>query len=729
MTSIQTVAYNSVRPLRCEAMEVKELEARVEEILSRMTLREKIGQMCQLSGMSEEGEELIRRGEIGSFLNVVGAEECNRYQRIAVRESRLGIPLLMGRDVIHGFRTIFPIPLGQAAAWDPELVEEAARIAAREASSEGINWTFAPMVDVARDPRWGRIAEGGGEDPFLTSTLGRAMVRGFQGEDLSAPDSIAACAKHYVGYGAAEGGRDYNTTLIPEGTLRDVYMPPFKACVEAGVATIMSAFNEINGVPATGNEFTLRKVLKGEWGFEGFVVSDWEAVAELVVHGFCADEREAAEAAVRAGVDMEMVSRCYREHLEGLVRSGKVPIELIDEAVRRILRVKLKLGLFENPFVDPSRRSVLLAEEHLEVARRLARESVVLLKNENDLLPLPDDLRAIAVIGPLADSPVDQMGCWVMDGRAEDVITPLRAIRERVSGRTEVIFAPGLEGPRSCERRGFEEAVRAAKRADVVLLFLGEDAGLSGEAHCRAFLDLPGAQEELLKAVAGEGKPIVAIIMAGRPLVLTSILDKVDALMFAWHPGTMGGPALADLIFGDESPSGKLPVSFPRAVGQIPIYYSHKNTGRPPKPGERGGFFTGYLDIDITPLFPFGYGLSYTEFRYDNLRLSSERIGIGDSLTASVDVENEGRFEAEEVVQLYVRDLVGSVTRPVKELKGFKRVRLRPGERRTVSFTLHTDDLRFHNREMEFVVEPGEFRLWVGGSSAEGLTAGFEVVG
>ena len=710
-------------------MKVKELKARVEEILSRMTLREKIGQMCQLSGMSEEGEELIRRGEIGSFLNVVGAEECNRYQRIAVQESRLGIPLLMGRDVIHGFRTIFPIPLGQAAAWDPELVEEAARIAAREASSEGINWTFAPMVDVARDPRWGRIAEGGGEDPFLTSTLGRAMVRGFQGEDLSAPDSIAACAKHYVGYGAAEGGRDYNTTLIPEGTLRDVYMPPFKACVEAGVATIMSAFNEINGVPATGNEFTLRKVLKGEWGFEGFVVSDWEAVAELVVHGFCADEREAAEAAVRAGVDMEMVSRCYREHLEGLVRSGKVPIELIDEAVRRILRVKLKLGLFENPFVDPSRRSVLLAEEHLEVARRLARESVVLLKNENDLLPLPDDLRAIAVIGPLADSPVDQMGCWVMDGRAEDVITPLRAIRERVSGRTEVIFAPGLEGPRSCERRGFEEAVRAAKRADVVLLFLGEDAGLSGEAHCRAFLDLPGAQEELLKAVAGEGKPIVAIIMAGRPLVLTSILDKVDALMFAWHPGTMGGPALADLIFGDESPSGKLPVSFPRAVGQIPIYYSHKNTGRPPKPGERGGFFTGYLDIDITPLFPFGYGLSYTEFRYDNLRLSSERIGIGDSLTASVDVENEGRFEAEEVVQLYVRDLVGSVTRPVKELKGFKRVRLRPGERRTVSFTLHTDDLRFHNREMEFVVEPGEFRLWVGGSSAEGLTARFEVVG
>ncbi|MCD6288922.1 MAG: glycoside hydrolase family 3 C-terminal domain-containing protein, partial [Anaerolineae bacterium] len=563
------------------------IESRSNELLARMTLEEKIGQMAQLNGAERGYEERIRQGQVGSFLNVVDVETYNRYQRIAMEESRLGIPLIMGRDVIHGFRTVFPIPLGQSAAWHPELVEQAAAIAAREASSMGVNWTFAPMVDVARDPRWGRIAEGGGEDPYLTSQLGRAMVRGFQGEAPSAPDRIAACAKHYVGYGAAEGGRDYNTTPIPEGTLRDVYLPPFKACVEAGAATVMSAFNEINGIPATGNAFTLRQILKGEWEFDGFVVSDWGSVVEMVVHGFCADEKDAARAAVTAGVDMEMVSQSYRQHLAALVAEGKVPLELIDEAVRRILRIKMRLGLFENPYVDPARQSVLLAPEHLEVARQLARESVVLLKNEEDVLPLSGDVRAIAVIGPLADAPADQLGCWVFDGRPEDTITPLRALQERLKGKAKILFAPGLESPRSESRKGFDEALEAARKADVVLLFVGEDAILSGEAHCRAFLDLPGAQEALVEAVAAEGKPTVAIVMTGRPLTLSRVVDKVHALLIAWHPGTMGGPAIVDLLFGDESPSGKLPVTFPRTVGQIPIYYAHKNTGRPPQQLDR----------------------------------------------------------------------------------------------------------------------------------------------
>jgi len=718
-------------------MKNRTLERRINELLSRLTLPEKIGQMSQVSGPAKEHEELIRQGGVGSLLNVVDVETSNRYQRLAMEESRLGIPLLLGRDVIHGFRTIFPIPLGQAAAWDPWVVESAAEIAAQEASSVGINWTFAPMVDVARDPRWGRIAEGGGEDPYLTAQLGRAMVQGFQGRDLSEPGRIAACAKHYVGYGAAEGGRDYNTTLIPEGTLRDVYLPPFQACVQAGVATLMSAFNEINGVPATGNELTLRRILKGAWKFDGFVVSDWGSVAEMVVHGFCADEKEAAQAALTAGVDMEMVSPCYRQHLESLVNEGKVPLALIDEAVRRILRIKFRLGLFENPYVDPSRQSILLAERHRGVAHRLAQESVVLLKNEGNVLPLPKDLGSLAVLGPMADNPTDQMGCWVFDGRPEDVITPLQALRDRL-GKRQVRFAPGLETCRDTRRKGFAQAVAAARQADAALLFLGEEAVLSGEAHCRAFLDLPGAQEDLVEAVVAAGKPVVAVILAGRPLTISRVAEKVEALLFAWHPGTMGGPALADLLFGDESPSGRLPVTFPRTVGQIPLYYNHKNTGRPPQhvdreipmgtPLEPIGFFSGYLDVEPTPLYPFGYGLSYTRFKYSNLELPDHQIYQGSNLVMLFDLQNVGDCVAEEVVQLYVRDVVGSVTRPVRELKKFQRVRLHPGESRTISFDLHTDDLAFHNRDLERVTEPGRFDLWIGGGSGEGLHTTIEVI-
>jgi beta-glucosidase len=713
------------------------MESRVLELLARMSLREKIGQLRQISGASLEGESLIRQGRVGSFFNIVDVETCNRYQRIALEESPNGIPLLMGRDVIHGFRTVFPIPSGQAASWDPALVEEAASVAAREASACGVNWTFAPMVDIARDPRWGRIAEGNGEDPFLGSAMGAAMVRGFQGTNLADAERIAACAKHYVAYGAAEGGRDYNTTLVPETTLRDVYLPPFKACVDAGVASLMSAFNDLNGVPASGNVHTLKRILREEWGFRGLVVSDWTSISEMIAHGFCEDDRAAAVAGLSAGVDMEMVSTCYADHLESLVEEGTVPLAWIDEAVRRILHVKTRLGLFENPYVEPSRQTVLLASHHRETARRLARETLVLLKNERDVLPLGDGIRSIAVVGPLADSPADQLGCWVMDGKAEDAVTPLAAIRERAGDRIVVNYAAGLETSRSSNTSGFGDAVRVAQVSDITLLFVGEGANLSGEAHSRAFLDLPGAQEALVNVLASTGKPLGVIVMSGRPLTLARVVEQANALLMAWHPGTMGGPAIADVLFGDVSPSGKLPATFPRTVGQVPLYYNHKNTGRPPVPDAPSiplgtpldpvGFVSCYLDVDPTPLFPFGYGLSYGRFEYANLRLSAPTIRPSDSLTVSAQVTNVGRRVAEEVVQFYVRDLVGSVTRPVKELKGFTRIRLEPGASRTVSFVLGADDLAFHNQAGRRVVERGKFHVWIGGSSADGLQGGFDL--
>jgi beta-glucosidase len=721
-----------------------DIEKRVDGLMSQMTLEEKVGQLCQATDVNDRHLELARQGRLGSILNVVGpetanpAQASNEAQRAAVEGSRFGIPLIFGRDVIHGYRTILPIPLGQAASFDPALVEEGAAVAAREASAAGIHWTFGPMVDIARDPRWGRIAEGGGEDPVLASRMGAAMVRGFQGSDPSHPERIAACAKHYAGYGAAEGGRDYNTTWIPENLLRDVYLPSFKACVEAGVATVMSAFNDLNGLPATANPFLLRQVLRDEWGFDGFVVSDWDSVQELIPQGVAANKTEATRLALAAGVDMEMVSTCYAESLRAMVESGAVPVAQLDEAVRRVLRTKLRLGLFDRPYVDESRVSILLADSHREVARRLATESCVLLKNDG-ALPLPSDIRSLACIGPLADAPVDQLGCWAFDGRAEDSVTPLTALKEALAGRCEVTYAAGLDHARGSETKGFAEARRLAAKADAVVLFLGEDAGLSGEAHCRAFLDLPGAQEQLVRAVAEVGKPVICVVMTGRPLALTGILDKANALLVAWHPGTMGGPAIADLLLGKASPSGKLPASFPRTVGQVPIYHSHMNTGRPPSPGmadiptgtplDPTGFLSGYLDVAPVPLFPFGYGLSYTRFAYSDLKLSRDSMPVDGKLTASVEVANTGPVAGEEVVQLYLRDLVGSLTRPVKELKDFARILLAPGESRTVSFTLNADQLAFHTLEGKRVVEPGAFHLMIGGNSRELLTAGFDVQG
>ena len=703
-----------------------------------MTIEEKVGQMSQSTSLatpfSENIKQEIRQGRWGSFLNAGSPADRAEAQRIARQESRLGIPLLFGRDVIHGYRTIFPIPLGQAASWDPALVEAAARTAAREAAAEGIRWTFAPMLDIARDPRWGRIAESPGEDPYLASVLAAALVRGFQGASLDDPASVAACAKHYAGYGAAEGGRDYNSTWIPELLLRQVYLPPFHAAADAGVATFMTAFNALNGVPASGNSFLLREILRNEWKYSGMVVSDYNAVTEMIAHGYAADASDAARKAVNAGVEMEMVSTSFRDHLPALVKSGDVDRKTIDNAVRNILRLKFRLGLFDEPIPSPATSHV--TPDSLAVAERLATESTVLLKNRNDLLPLSNSIGSLAVIGPLADSRVDQMGTWVMDGRAGDVQTPLAALRQML-GDSRVHYVPGLRSSRDTNQQEFSAAREAAARSDVVLLFLGEEQVLSGEARSRAYLNLPGAQDALVDAVAAAGKPMVAIVMAGRPLTFRETADKVDAILYAWHPGTMGGPALAGLLFGRTVPSGRLPVTFPRSVGQVPIYYAHLSTGRPPLASELGvpagtpvdphGYTSRYIDLDFTPEYAFGYGLSYTTFEYSNLRVSAATVPMGGTVTVSADVTNRGSREAPETVQLYLHDVAASVAQPVRVLKGFRRVILKSGATETVTFSLTTNDLAFYNEKLQPVTEPGQFEVWIAPDSAGGVKGSFTV--
>lgn len=720
------------------------IAAKVSTLLEKMTLDEKIGQMVQVSSAEEqipsEIKENIRKGQIGSILNQVNVETTNELQRLAVEESRLGIPLIMARDVIHGFRTIFPIPLAQAATWNPAIVKKGARVAAVEAASVGIRWTFAPMIDISRDPRWGRIAESFGEDPYLSSILGAAMVEGFQGDDLSKPDAIAACAKHFAGYGAAEGGRDYNSTFLSENLLRNVYLPPFKAAADAGAATFMSSFNDNDGIPATGSKFLLRTILRDEWGFEGFVVSDWSSITEMVNHGFCADEREAAFKAANAGVNMEMVSSSYREHLKDWVESGELPIAVIDEAVKHVLRVKFELGLFESPYTDASKFPALVNEAHLKTAKEAAVQSIVMLKNDN-ILPLSKDVGKVAVIGSLANDKVEQLGTWIFDGRPEDTRTALSAIQELI-GKSKVNFTVGTENSRSKDKSGFSAAIEAVKNSDVVLLFLGEEAILSGEAHSRADISLPGVQKELLHEISKVKKPIVLVLMAGRPVTFADLVEQVDAILYAWHPGTMGGPAIADILFGLESPSGKLPVTFPKHVGQIPLYYSHNNTGRPADANSwvsmdsvavharqfSDGSNSNYMDIGSMPLFPFGFGLSYTDFVYENLKLSSNKISMNEILEVSADVTNTGKIAAAEIVQLYTRDIAADITRPIKELKGFQRISLKPGEKQAVVFKLKADDLAFYNSRMEFVTEPGLFHVWIAKNSQEGLMAEFEII-
>ena len=709
---------------------------KIENLISQMTLEEKIGQMFQAhDGFYSTEEELknaVREGKVGAFLNIQGPDKVAEIQRIALEESRLGIPLLFGRDVIHGYRTIFPIPLGMASSWDTAMVKKAMRISAVEAASMGINWTFAPMIDITWDPRWGRIAESCGESPYLTSQFAKAMVAGIQG-DLNDESSLAACAKHFVGYGMTEAGRDYNTTFIPEPLLRNVHLQPFKAAQEAGVLTIMSAFNDLNGVPTSGNEFTLKTILRNEWNFDGMVVSDWASIEEMIPHGFAVDKKHAAEIAVKAGVDMEMATTAYSENLKQLVEEGKISEDIINERVANILRVKFALGLFEKPV---EKRDVLqdtiLSDSHLEHSREMARNSVVMLKNQNHKLPLSKDIRSVAVIGPLADAPHDQMGTWVFDGNSDDSVTPKTALQNILGNRMN--YAAGLEYSRDKSTSGFESAISAARRSEVVLFFAGEESILSGEANSRGIIDLPGVQTELIRELKKTGKPIVLIILAGRPLAIEEEIEMADAVMYAWHPGTMAGPALADLIFGDYSPTAKLPVTVVKGAGQIPFYHYRKNTGRPatkadfisiddiPRNSKQLslGFKSMHLDYGIEPLFPFGYGLSYTKFQYSNISLSKSEIGTDETITVSADVRNIGNFETEEIVQLYIRDRVGSLTRPVKELKGFKKIHLRPGAVKKVNFEITPKDLEFFNGR-DYVVEPGEFDVWIGPNSAEGL--------
>ena len=716
------------------------IESKVENLLSKMTLEEKLGQMNQLSPWNfDELADRIRKGEVGSILNVVNPEEVNKIQKIAVEESRLGIPILVSRDVIHGYKTIFPIPLGQAATFNPQIVEDGARVAAIEASSDGIRWTFSPMIDVSRDPRWGRIAESCGEDSYLNAVMGAAMIKGYQGDSLNDPTSMAACAKHFVAYGAAEGGKDYNSTFIPERVLRNVYLPPFKAAVDAGCATFMTSFNDNDGVPSTANKFVLKDVLRDEWKYDGMVVTDWASALEMVNHGFCADGKDAAEKSVNAGVDMEMVSETFINNLKQSLAEKKVSMETIDNAVRNILRLKFRLGLFDNPYIVTP-QSVKYAEEHLQKAKTAAEQSLILLKNDNNTLPVTDKIKTIAVVGPMADAPYEQMGTWVFDGEKDHTRTPLNAIKEMYGDKVNVIFEKGLEYSRDKKTGGISKAVGAARRADMVIVFVGEESILSGEAHSLANLDLQGAQSELINSLAATGKPLVTVVMAGRQLTIANEVEASDAVIYSFHPGTMGGPAIADVLFGKVNPSGKTPVTFPRMTGQCPIYYAHNNTGRPSNPAEMlideipveagqtsVGCRSFYLDAGTSPLFPFGYGLSYTTFEYSDLKLSSASLSANDNLSVTFTLKNTGKYDGTEVVQLYVQDKVGSVTRPVKELKSFQRVDLKSGESKQVSFTVPVSDLAFWGYDMKYEVEPGDFKLWVGTNSAEGLSADFTV--
>jgi len=716
----------------------KQEEKFINNLLAKMTLEEKLGQMNQTyMGTTLDSINMrIRKGEIGSLLNI-DPKLINQIQRTAVKESRMGIPLIIGRDIIHGYKTVFPIPLGQAASFNPQIVENGASVAATEAREQGITWTFAPMLDISRDARWGRIAESLGEDPYLDSELGAAMVRGFQGKNLSDNNAIASCVKHFVGYGAVEGGRDYNTTNIPIYSLRNVYLPPFQKAVEAGAATLMTSFNDIDGIPASGNDFLLRDVLRNEWKFDGFVVSDWESMSEMIKHGFAQDKKDVARISLKAGVDMEMVSETYLKYVNDLMKEGKVSMKDVDNAVGNILRIKYRLGLFENPYVPEVAVSTIYSKDHLQKARQAAVESAVLLKNNNNILPLKSNTK-IAVIGPMANAPYDQLGTWSFDGDKNKTVTPLKALQTEYSN-INYVYEPGLTYSRD-KNTNFEKAVKAVESADVAVVFVGEEAILSGEAHSLSNINLMGQQSNLIKALKSTGKPVVMVVIAGRPLTIEQDLPNVDAVLYNFHPGTMGGIAIVDLLFGKENPSGRLPVTFVREVGQIPMYYNHNNTGRPAQdwipeldeipleaPQTSLGNTSFYLDSGAKPLYPFGYGLSYSKFDYSDLQLSANQIPVNGSLTAKATIKNVSTVDGYEVVQLYVRDLVGSIARPVKELKGFQKILLKAGESKTVVFTLNAADLAFYGRDLVKKTEPGDFDIWISKNSVEGLKGKFTV--
>jgi len=752
VTLAMLLLLSSCQLLFCQSALNPAMESGIDDLLKRMTVEEKSGQLAQYDGDSAPNLDLVRQGRAGSLFNVFGADRTNAAQRIAVEKSRLKIPLLFGLDVIHGYRTIFPVPIGSASSFDLDLIQQSERVAAKEATAEGVKWVFAPMVDIARDPRWGRIVEGAGEDPYLGSMVAAARVRGFQGSSIADPQSVIACAKHFVAYGGVEGGRDYNTVDISEELLREVYLPPFHAAVEAGTGTIMSGFEDLNGVPATANHHTLTDILRGEWGFNGFVVSDYTSVKELIAHGIARDSSEAVLKAIIAGVDMDMAGGDFGTQLPALVKSGAVPMTVLDEAVRRVLRIKFQAGLFDNPYTDPRRaHDDVLSSANLQVERKMAQESIVLLKNQNNLLPLDPSVKTIAVIGQLADSKADQLGPWAGNGKASDAVTPLEGIKARLPN-ANILYAkgadilsmekvyknPGLHGfvPAPTTATGaagasteatpadLQEAIAAANKSDVVIMVLGELAQMTGEASSRASLDLPGKQQELLEAIVATGKPVVLVLESGRPLHITWANDHVPAIMQAWFPGVQAGNAIADLLFGDASPSARLTISWPRSIGQIPTYYNHKNTGRPTSETR---WHTGYLDESKAPLFPFGYGLTYTNFKYSNLHVENSTINPSETLSVSAEIENTGQRPGTEVVQFYVHDRVANTSRPVRELKGFQRVTLAPGEHKSVEFSVNANDLGSYDPDMKWVVPPGTYDVWVAPNSAEGITGTFEV--
>lgn len=704
--------------------------ARAADLLGRMTVLEKLGQLQQLDGLWDSGEyrpefpALAREGRLGSTLNVRTAAHANALQKEAVEKSRLGVPVLFAFDVIHGYRTIFPVPLAESAQWEPALAEKAAAAAAEEAYSVGLKWTFAPMVDIARDPRWGRIVEGAGEDPYLGARLAAARVRGFQGEDFSAPGRLLACAKHWAGYGAAEAGRDYNSTDISGSSLRNVYFPPFKAALDAGAATFMTAFNDLNGLPSTANKPLIDGVLRGEWGFKGFVVSDYTSVKELVAHGLAADDEDAAVKALSAGVDMEMVSTLYRDKGPVALAAGRLDKAAVDAAALRVLETKFRAGIFENPYIDPALETKTLATpEKLQLALDAALKSLVLLKNQGGLLPLPAAARKVAVVGALADSRVDLLGSWAADGRPADAGTLLEGIKAVVSPDTRVIYSSGCYVGGATEE-DLEEAAAAAAGADFIIAAVGESAAMSGEAASRVSLGLPGRQQELLERLLRTGRPVVAVVFNGRPLELAWLDAHVPAILEAWQPGTRGGLAVARTLFGLNNPGGKLPVTFPRGVGQVPVYYARRTTGRPTSLTEK--YSSRYIDSSSAPLYPFGYGLSYSSFTFSGLSVAPASIKPGGKALVRVDVRNVSGRAGDEVAQLYIKDAAGSETRPARELKGFQRVTLGPGERRTLEFELTPAELGWHYAG-GFAVEPGNFKIYAGNSSEAALEASLEV--
>lgn len=707
-------------------------------LLKKMTLEEKLGQMNQTYFNTTVDSMCMRvkNGEVGSLLNI-DPKLVNKIQRTALKESRLGIPLIIGRDVIHGYKTIFPIPLGQAASFNPQVPENGARVAATESREQGITWTFAPMLDISRDARWGRIAESLGEDPYLASVMGAAMVHGFQGKNLKDNNSLAACVKHFVGYGASEGGRDYNSTNIPIHLMRNVYLPPFQKAIEAGAATVMTSFNDNDGIPSSGNDFLLRTVLRKEWKFDGFVVSDWNSMSEMIKHGFAKDKKDVAAISLKAGIDMEMVSGTYVKYMKELLKEGKVSIKEVDNAVLNILRIKYRLGLFENPYVDEKATSTIYSSEHLQKARQAAVESAILLKNDKGILPLKSTAK-IAIIGPMANAAHDQLGTWSFDGDKNKTVTPLKALQTEYSN-INYVYEPGLIYSRD-KNINFYKAMKAAESADVAVVFVGEEAILSGEAHSLSNINLIGQQSELIKAIKSTGKPVVVVIMAGRPLTIERDLPYADAVLYNFHPGTMGGLAIMDLLFGKENPSGRLPVTFVREVGQIPMYYNHNNTGRPAQdwipalddipqeaPQTSLGNTSFYLDSGGKPLYPFGFGLSYSKFEYSNLQISATEIPVNGSLIAKATIKNISNVDGYEVVQLYVRDLVGSIVRPVKELKGFQKIFIKAGESKIVEFDLKATDLAFYGRDLVKKTELGDFEIWISKNSEEGLKGKFSV--